>query len=248
MYSDLDPDRVFKDVPSKLYENKKTKQRIELLFANTRFVADIAILHNRFAPLLKEANARVLKYIKFTQTHPNKKVPYEKIFSGWRGIAFDQKMLRAVADLAKKYKLPFDQWRDGLIDLIFYGRFTDPVDDFMTGNNFGIIIETNKFTGEKELYLRIYGDTSRDDVVAGWSSIKKIQKQYGIVKRFYPIPNLSIEKLVREVDEHHAGEKMPDRKREKLIFPSDDPRGSKQRIIATRVLRHRDKKRFRTES
>jgi len=125
------------------FENPKTKQKIELLKSNKKFLSDIGILRNKWNDFLKKYRISINNIektvFKAMQKKSLKKEPTPKInkaelknLSNWakiiNGELFENiKLGKDIFNLCQKYKLyPIDLWQYSLLFFILTNNFEQP--------------------------------------------------------------------------------------------------------------------------
>ena len=221
-------------------ENPKTKQKIQLLINNEKFLSDIDILKKKWNDFLKDyvvSTEKIKKTLdkimqKVYQAHleqrPTPKLTKQeqenlsiwgKIFK--EDLFTNAKFNKDIFNLCQKYKLyPIDLWKYPLFFYILTGDFEEPniwaglkslgvlsikeLIELPKNMNFDIETRKNKKTKEQELFIQIFESTSWRDLKKHWKVInnlqKRLKKEKGIDKRYYPKKNLEIEKQLTELD------------------------------------------------
>lgn len=137
-------------------------------------------------------------------------------------ILNDDSFNKDIIIICEKYKLyPIENWLQPIMVYIGFDYIVPP--DFLLGvgldgylsreeisrlsqnMNFSLKIETNKITGEKELFIKVFDDTTlKNDLKKHWHIVERLQKMLRKekgVKRFHVLKNLPImEKLSESKD------------------------------------------------
>jgi len=125
---------------------------------------------------------------------------------------FNGKIWEDALTISKNFKLyPSDEWSSVITFLIFDNDkaksfldkcyFTDPM--LLSGiKNCSIVKRLHDLTGESELMIKIYPDTSLDDIKISWKAISKEQallRGEHKKKRWYPLRNIEIAKKIQQL-------------------------------------------------
>jgi len=156
-----------------------------------------------------------------------KKISKENIEKEYKKLALetvkplkDKSFNKDIIEICERYKLyPIENWLYSIMVYVVFDQLPPP--DFLLGAgldgylsrdeivrlpqdlNFSLKIETNKTTKEKELFIKVFDNTTlKDDLRKHWHIIEKMQKilrkEKGI-KRYHVIKNLPImEKLSKK--------------------------------------------------
>jgi hypothetical protein len=120
----------------------------------------------------------------------------------------------------------------------------------LPGNNFGLRVIKNINTKEQELYVRIFKDTSKNDIVNGWNLIDETRKAVLGQGRYYPMKNLNLYERLANEDKESSD--VSDYEKADNIFGGDgDSRAlslSGKRKKQLQQVRYRRKKGFGTKS
>ncbi|MSU73933.1 hypothetical protein EXS56_02205 [Candidatus Kaiserbacteria bacterium] len=133
-------------------------------------------------------------------------------------LLLDKKLRDESIGLAKKFKLyPAEEWSNIIVSIFFCppecnyltaAMYDDPF--FMKKTkNCVVVARVNPSTNEEELLLKIFPDTSIDDVKKSWPVVAEQQKQLRTrlgQKRFYPHKNLKIAEKIKKLKEQGVSE------------------------------------------
>jgi hypothetical protein len=189
----------------------------------------------------------------------------------------DDSMVRnAALVLAAKYDLrPLGAWAQSLVSLILYGHCNPPSFDSLSSltsllnranpkvrdevfdaiselrkQNFGMTAIRDRYTGNLSIFIELFQNTSKNDIVAGWGAIKKI-KDLALGKRnFYPLKNLDLANKISSLDE--SKKSVSDTEKMEEIFGeaggANFGKIEEKRKRKIKQTRSRYKKRFGTKS
>lgn len=193
-----------------------------------------------------------------------------------RSLLFrDMEARPAVSLLLIKYKLlPKKAWLRPVINFLFYKEFSQPffgslgslvritsskkvdIPDLIQklGNkNFEVVVKNEGF-GENAVFIRLFENTSKQDVVAGWKYIAEVRDRVLGGRRYYPLKNLGLGKQIVDLDRSNPrikGKewKSSDWEKQNVLFgETSDAKIENKNISKIRINRHRHKKRFGTKS
>ena len=184
--------------------------------------------------------------------------------------------------LAAKYDLrPLESWAQSLVSLILYGYCYPPSFDSLRAltpllnrtnpenrnevmdaiyklreQNFGIETRKDDYTGKVSLFVELFENTSKNDIVGGWGAIKKIKDLALGKKNFYPLKNLDLANKIFALDDKFPKSKdkndweSKDWEKQNKIFgeTSDFETENKNMAKIKRVRHFYKKKRFGTKS
>lgn len=202
-------------------KDKKFIQRLEELEINTDFQKEIDALRKKWCQQIERS---------FQITEEMGDVIREEGFKGPENLTeVQEKRLRSLqkestnfllnkdlindsVEVAKKFHLyPADNWST-TISFIIFGKPEDSYlhRAFFSNNYFSknfkncdVIFQKNLLTNEKELFIKIFPDTSLEDIKITWKEIVKTQKRLRENigwKRFYPKTSIPTAKKLKELD------------------------------------------------
>ena len=250
------------DILIKDWLDPKFKQKIEKLSLRIDFVNEIETLKIKSKILIDEhSKYRNLMVKNASKCYKNGamneeclKINHVADFSRKATeILLDRTLCENTINLAKKFKLyPSEEWSNIIISLIFFSTGTSFLnatmynDPFLLHKTKNCVVSKRKndLTNEEELFIKIYPDTSLDDIKESWKVIMihqvLLRKQFNS-KRFYPFKNLETAKKIKELDT----KKMSDWERQEEVYGrSDGPNWGKEEVkkkARVRQIRHRSK-------
>jgi len=208
--------------------NPKIRQKMKLLIVNRKFLKDIVSFKKRWNSLIRKYNSIIratnkkfppkllLEYIEGKKQMSDATIrAYFSPLHRAGDLIMNSDIDNEILNITKKYKLfPLYLWRLEIKFFIFNGFF-GPSGGYVLSDyklfrneglpldtNFGVRIVKNPETGETEILLHIYDDTTEQDIKKYWKYINQYQKTLRNLrgkKRYYPLKNLDkIKKLFKE--------------------------------------------------
>ncbi|MDP3948615.1 MAG: hypothetical protein Q8Q17_01550, partial [bacterium] len=253
--------------------HKKLHQKIRLLLANPTFQKDVNDIKKRFSTAIEQvSNARQKLDLAITNSEEKRlKILADSWLKKHLEVVRTPALHKKINGILTKYALsPKESWMGALSNFLLYGGSMIPLSginqtitfptpkeesDFeshmvnsLVGQNFGMVIEKER--KETMLFVRIYDDTSLEDIKKGWKLIDEARRKVLSKKRFYPLKNLELAEKINKVDIKNPG--MTDWEKQQEIFGEVSAQNwgeiETQRRRKVKQTRSRYKKRFKPKS